>query len=384
MIQRKNDLQKIEALLEQFPVVAILGARQCGKTTLAKQIPFDHYFDLENPRDLARLDQAQIALENLQGRIVIDEIQRKSELFPLLRYMVDQKLEQQYLILGSASRDLISQSSETLAGRIAYYHLSGFSLEDVGFQKMDQLMIRGGYPKSFLAVNDEQSYMWRIQYIFTFLERDIPQLGIQIPSTALRRFWTMLSHYHGQILNYSEIGRSFGASDVTVKKYIDILESTFMIRLLMPWFNNTSKRLVKSPKLYLRDCGIFHALQSIKTHAELYTHPKLGSSWEGFALEETVRSIEKEANEVYFWSTQGGAEVDLFWMQGGKNYAAEFKFMDAPRLSRSMHVALEDLSLEHLFVIYPGHQEYPLNPRVTVLPLENFDKKYRESSEGSA
>jgi predicted AAA+ superfamily ATPase len=185
----------------------------------------------------------------------------------------------------------------------------------------------------------------------------------------------MLSHYHGQILNYSEIGRSFGASDVTVKKYIDILESTFMIRLLMPWFNNTSKRLVKSPKLYLRDCGIFHALQSIKTHAELYAHPKLGSSWEGFALEETVRSIEKEANEVYFWSTQGGAEVELFWMQGGKNYAAEFKYMDAPRLSRSMHIALEDLSLEHLFVIYPGHQEYPLNPRVTVLPLENFAKR---------
>ena len=375
MIKRENDLHKIETLLEQFPVVAILGARQCGKTTLANQISFDHYFDLENPRDLARLDQAQITLENLSGRIVIDEIQRKAELFPLLRYLVDQKLKQQYLILGSASRDLISQSSETLAGRIAYHHLSGVSIADVGTHHMDQLMIRGGYPKSFLAANDEQSYLWRTQYISTFLERDIPQLGIQIPSSALRRFWTMLSHYHGQILNYSEIGRSFGASDVTIKKYIDILESTFMIRQLMPWFNNTSKRLVKSPKLYLRDSGIFHALQSIKTQAELYAHPKLGSSWEGFALEETMRSIGKEANEVYFWSTQGGAEVDLFWMQGGQNYAVEFKYMDAPRLSKSMHIVLEDLSLEHLFVIYPGHQEYPLNSRVTVLPLERFKKR---------
>ncbi len=377
MIKRKNDLQKIESLLEQFPVVAILGARQCGKTTLANQISFDHYFDLENPRDLARLDQAQIALEHLSGRIVIDEIQRKAELFPLLRYLVDQNLKQQYLILGSASRDLISQSSETLAGRIAYYHLSGVSIEDVGTHHMDQLMIRGGYPKSFLASNDDQSYIWRTQYIATFLERDIPQLGIQIPSSALRRFWTMLSHYHGQILNYSEVGRSFGASDVTVKKYIDILESTFMIRLLMPWFNNTSKRLVKSPKLYLRDSGIFHALQSIKTQAELYAHPKLGSSWEGFALEEALRSIDKEANEVYFWSTQGGAEVDLFWTQGGQNYAVEFKYMDAPRLSKSMHIALEDLSLEHLFVIYPGHQEYRLNSRVTVLPLENFSQRVK-------
>lgn len=377
MIKRENDLQKIESLLEQFPVVAILGSRQCGKTTLANQISFDHYFDLENPRDLARLDQAQIALELLNGRIVIDEIQRKAELFPLLRYLVDQNLKQQYLILGSASRDLISQSSETLAGRIAYYHLSGVSIEDVGTHHMDQLMIRGGYPKSFLASNDDQSYIWRTQYIATFLERDIPQLGIQIPSSALRRFWTMLSHYHGQILNYSEVGRSFGASDVTVKKYIDILESTFMIRLLMPWFNNTSKRLVKSPKLYLRDSGIFHALQSIKTQAELYAHPKLGSSWEGFALEEALRSIDKEANEVYFWSTQGGAEVDLFWTQGGQNYAVEFKYMDAPRLSKSMHIALEDLSLEHLFVIYPGHQEYRLNSRVTVLPLENFSQRVK-------
>ncbi|MDD4663100.1 MAG: ATP-binding protein [Caldisericia bacterium] len=372
MINRVHDLEQLKELMTAFPVVAILGSRQCGKTTLANQIHYDHYFDLENPRDLARLDQPQIALENIQGLIVIDEIQRKADLFPLIRYLIDKGIKQEYLILGSASRDLITQSSETLAGRIGYYYLSGFSLDDIGYLNWNQLMLRGGYPKSYLALNDQQSFLWRTHYITTFLERDIPQLGIQIPSSTLRRFWTMLSHYHGQILNYNEIGRSFGTSDSTVRKYIEILEGTFMIRLLMPWHNNTSKRLVKSPKLYFRDSGIFHALQSISTQEELYTNPKLGSSWEGFALEQLMCVLKKEANNVYFWSTHGGAEVDLFWMHGGKNYAAEFKYMDAPRLTKSMHIALEDLTLEQLFVIYPGNQEYRLHERVVVLPLEKI------------
>jgi hypothetical protein len=372
MINRAHDLEQLKELMTVFPVVAILGSRQCGKTTLANQIHYDHYFDLENPRDLARLDQPQIALENIQGLIVIDEIQRKADLFPLIRYLIDKGIKQKYLILGSASRDLITQSSETLAGRIGYYYLSGFSLDDIGYSNWNQLMLRGGYPKSYLALNDQQSFLWRTHYITTFLERDIPQLGIQIPSSTLRRFWAMLSHYHGQILNYNEIGRSFGASDSTVRRYIEILEGTFMIRLLMPWHNNTSKRLVKSPKLYFRDSGIFHALQSIRTQEELYTNPKLGSSWEGFALEQLMRVLHKEANNVYFWSTHGGAEVDFFWMQGGKNYAAEFKYMDAPRLTKSMHIALEDLTLEQLFVIYPGNQEYRLHQRVVVIPLEKI------------
>jgi len=229
--------------------VAILGPRQCGKTTLARTMNADHYFDLENPQDAARLDQPQLALEDLTGLIVIDEIQRMPELFTLLRYLVDQGRERKFLILGSASRDLIRQSSESLAGRIAYYYLGGFRLHDIGPENMKTLWLRGGLPKSFLAASDEESYLWRNQYVTTFLERDIPQLGITIPARTLRRFWLMLSNYHGQILNYAELGRSFGVSDMTVRKYCDILEGTFMIRILQPWYANIGKRIVKRPKL---------------------------------------------------------------------------------------------------------------------------------------
>lgn len=376
MIQRKRDLDHVLELIDLFPVTAVLGARQSGKTTLASQIKADHYFDLENPRDIAQLDNPQITLENLSGLIVIDEIQRKPDLFMLLRFLVDKNKTQRYLILGSASRDLIKHSSESLAGRIGYYHLAGLSLEDVEPKNWRTLFLRGGYPLAYLAKENKQAFLWLEQYITTFLERDIPQLGIKIPSQTLRRFWMMISHYHGQLVNFSEIGRSFGISDVTVRRYLDILEGTYMVRILMPWHNNTSKRLIKSPKLYLSDAGIFHSLQSIETDTDLWAHPKLGASWEGFALEQTIRVIGKDSKEVFFWGTQGGAELDLFWKNRGICYGAEFKFMDAPVMTKSMAIACNDLELEHLYVVYPGNQSYSLDKKVSVVPLEQVWSRF--------
>lgn len=370
MIRRERVLRELQERLKTFPVVGLLGARQCGKTTLAKQLPYDHFFDLENPRDLARLEEPQLALESLRGLIVIDEVQRKPDLFPLLRYLADRKKKQEFLILGSASRDLIRQGSESLAGRISYFHLGGFIPEETGPDKTRRLWLRGGFPASFLASSEERSRLWRESYITTFLERDIPQLGIAIPAQTLRRFWMMLSHYHGQILNYSELGRSFGISDMTVKKYIDILAGTFMVRVLTPWHTNTSKRLVKSPKLYLRDSGLFHALQSIDTFDSLLAHPKRGASWEGFALETATMTLPMETEGQFFWATHAGAELDLFWQSRGKNFGIEFKYADAPTRSRSMQAALEDLKLSHLWVVYPGPESYALDKKITVLPLQ--------------
>ncbi|RJP95547.1 MAG: ATP-binding protein [Desulfobacteraceae bacterium] len=355
-----------------FPVTAMLGPRQCGKTTLARAMQADHYFDLENPRDAARMEQPQLALEDLKGLVSIDEIQRMPELFPLLRYLVDQDVDRKFLILGSASRDLIRQSSESLAGRIAYYPLGGFRLDDIGPENMKALWFRGELPRSYLAGSDEESHLWRSQYVTTFLERDIPQLGIAIPARTLRRFWLMLCHYHGQILNYSELGRSFGVSDMTVRKYCDILEGTFMIRILQPWYANLGKRMVKRPKLYIRDSGLFHNLLSIETPDQLYTSPKLGASWEGFALECVCRALEKEHTEVFFWNTHGGAELDLFWQWGGKNFGVEFKYEDAPRLTRSMRTAMDDLQLAGLWVVYPGKTAYALTKNIQVVPLSEI------------
>lgn len=375
IIERRVDGDALTRLMTIFPVVAILGPRQCGKTTLAKILKADHYFDMENPQDAALLDQPQLALEDLKGVIVIDEIQRKPDLFALLRYLVDQNKKQKFVILGSASRDLIRQSSETLAGRIAYHYLGGFRLSDIELAKAKTLWLRGGLPRSFLAASDAASLTWRSQYITTFLERDIPQLGINIPARTLRQFWTMLSHYHGQILNYAELGRSFGVSDMTVRKYCDILEGTFMIRILQPWHVNIGKRLVKRPKFYLRDSGLYHALSSIETAKQLTAWPKLGASWEGFALECVCRSLDKQDSELYFWHTHAGAELDLFWQNKGKNLGVEFKYEDAPRLTRSMQIAMEDLQLTKLWVVYPGKKEYLLAKNISVLPLEMIGAK---------
>ena len=369
VIDRARQLKRLREYIDFSPVVAILGPRQSGKTTLAKMIEADHYFDLENPRDLARLEHPQTALENLTGLVVIDEIQLRPELFPLLRYLVDQQPQAHYLILGSASRDLIRQGNETLAGRILFLGLNGFNLDEVGQDSWKKLWWRGGFPRSYLAPNDALASKWLEDYLTTFLERDIPQFGIQVPAAMLRRFWIMLSHYHGNIINYSELGRSLQVADTTIRHYVDILESTFMIRVLRPWFTNTSKRLVKRPKIYLNDSGLFHQLQSIDAPSYLAAHPKLGASWEGFALNQLIQLSGLSDDRFFFWATQAGAEVDLFWQQNGKNYAAEFKYGDAPRRTKSMISAMQDLELEHLWVIYPGGKCYPIGENMTVQPI---------------
>lgn len=365
---RSRDFTEIAQKIKEFPVTALLGPRQCGKSTIAKALHAEHFFDLENPRDLARLTNPQLALENLTGLVIIDEIQRRPDLFPLLRYLCDQSESRRYLILGSASRDLIQQGSESLAGRIAYHYLGGFRFTDV--EDTRSLWLRGGLPRSYLATSSATSDEWRQQYITTFLERDVPELGIRIPSQTLRRFWMMLAHYHGQILNYSELATSFGISDKTARHYIDILEGTFMVRQLQPWHANVGKRQVKSPKLYLRDSGLFHSLMRVASDDELMVHPKLGASWEGFALEECIRMLGLGSGEVFFWKPHDGtAEVDLFYVNKGFAYGVEFKFSDAPTVTKSMRNAMNVLDLRHLWVVYPGKDRYQLENNITVTPM---------------
>ncbi len=371
-IKRPEITQLLRERIRNNPVVAILGPRQCGKSTLARKLPYENYLDLENPRDLAFLENTQTALESLNGLTVIDEVQKKPELFSLLRYLVDQKKggrKRKFVLLGSASQELIRQSSETLAGRISYLSMSGFSLEEIGPQNLKQLWLRGGFPRSYLAKGEKVSLQWRDDFISTYLERDIPQLGITIPAQTLRRFWTLLSHYHGQIINYSEIASTFGVSDKTVRSYIEILEGTFMVRQHLPWFENIGKRLVKSPKLYITDSGIFHSLQQITSYKHLLSQPKLGASWEGFAMEQFIKTKRLDPKRCYFWATHGNAELDLFWQEKGQNYGAEFKFADAPTMTKSLHIALEDLKLKKAWIIYPGDQTYPVHPKVSVTPL---------------
>jgi len=362
--------------MASFPVTAILGPRQCGKTTLAGELAVDHQFDLENPRDLARFDNPQLLLEDLKGLIIIDEIQRKPELFPLIRYLVDNHPKQKYAILGSAAPELLRQSSESLAGRIGYHELGGFNFLDVGEDNYKALWLKGGLPLAYLPHNYAKSLLWRENYITSFLEKDIPQLGINIPANTLRKFWLMLSDYHGQVINYSELGRAFGIVDTTVKKYLDILSGTFMVRILQPWHSNINKRLVKNPKIYLRDSGIYHSLLTLGSWGELAVSSKLGASWEGFALEQTIEALKKPASSFFFWKTHGGAELDLFWQDKGKNWGVEFKYSDAPTLTKSMHVSLSDLNLAHLWVVYPGKEEYKLTPKITATNLLGLIKNW--------
>lgn len=373
-LSRPEDIAELSKLLEIFPIVGILGPRQCGKTTLCREFSPDYFYDLENPVDLQKLENPLLNLENLSGTIAIDEIQRKPEIFTVLRHLVDTHPDQKYILLGSASPLLIKHSSETLAGRIGYYFLSGFSLEDVGTSKTDTLWLRGGFPRSFLAKDEEASYLWRENYIQTFLERDIPLLGIQIPAQTLRRFWTMLAHYHGQILNYSELARSFGISDKTARSYIEILEGTFMIRTLQPWYANLGKRLVKNPKLYFIDSGIYHYFASLSNYDALLSSPKCGASFEGFVIQMIIQTMGISAKNYYFWRTQGGAELDLFWQKDGKSYGVEVKLEDAPKKTKSMLSSIQDLNLEQLFVIYPGKDSYHLSEKITVVPIRNLKR----------
>ena len=373
MIERSRRLAELRAALKRSRVTALVGPRQAGKTTLARQIvPPDSpaYFDLEDPTSLARLTEPMTALAPLRGLVVIDEIQRRPDVFPILRVLADRRpLRARFLILGSAGSDLLRQSSETLAGRIETVTLSGFGTDELGADPatLRRLWRRGGFPPAYLARSERESYVWRQQLIQTYLERDLPQLGITIPAPTLLRFWTMLAHYHGGIWNAAEAARSLGVTEPTARRYLDILTGLFMARQLRPWHQNLKKRQVKSPKVYLRDSGLLHTLLGLATERDVLSHPKAGASWEGFAIEEALRTIRPEA--AYFWATHTGAELDLLLFVGGRRYGVEVKFQDAPRLTPSMRIALEDLGLRRLSVLYPGDRRYPLDRRVDVVPL---------------
>jgi predicted AAA+ superfamily ATPase len=371
MIERPSFITEIQAALQRSRIVALIGPRQSGKTTLAQRfVSRDsvNYFDLEDPVSLIRLEEPMTALRDLTGLVVIDEIQRRPELFPLLRVLADRRpLPARFLILGSASLDLVREASESLAGRLETISVSGFSLAEVGQERLSQHWLRGGFPLSYLATSDADSQIWRKNFIQSFLERDLPQWGIQIPAATLMRFWTMLAHYHGQTWNAAEASRSFGVSDMTVRRYLDILEGVFMIRVLQPWYANIHKRQVKSPKIYFRDSGLLHTLLGIHSELDLYTHPKIGASWEGYAIEETIKAVRPA--EAYFWGTHNGAELDLLLLKDGKRIGVECKRMDAPRLTPSMKIAMEDLRLDKLMVLYPGEIAYPLAERIEVMPL---------------
>lgn len=364
LLARNSLFDLVEARFRANPVVMLLGPRQCGKTTLARRFAAIHkaeYFDLEAPGDQNRLAQPGLALSELRGYVVIDEAQLQPNIFPLLRVLSDRRPRRcRFLLLGSASPELAQQVSESLAGRVALLSMSGFTLGEVGVEKARRLWWRGGFPRAFLARSESESAQWRHDFIATFLERDLRRLGVQVAPLQLRRFWNMVAHSHGQLWNASDIGRSLGEAHTTVKRHLDILTGALVTRQLPPWFENLGKRQVKSPKVYVRDSGLLHALLGFDRFSALESHPKLGASWEGFAIEQLLSAAGER--DAYFWNTQGGAELDLLLLRGGKRYGFEFKYADAPKLTKSMHIAREDLRLHRLFVVHPGEDAYPLAP----------------------
>lgn len=366
MIERRRHLGRVAELLRTHPVVAILGARQVGKTTLARELaaafggPVTR-FDLEDPDELARLAEPKLALDRLEGLVVLDEVQRRPELFPVLRVLVDREgRDTRFLVLGSAGPDLLRQSSETLAGRIAYHELGGFALDEVGLEAADRLWLRGGFPPSFLSRSDVDSFEWRRGFVRTFLERDLPALGVQVPAPTLHRFWRMLAHYHAQTWNGAELGRAFGVAATTVRRYLDILEAALVVRTVPPWFENIGKRQVRSPKVYIGDTGLLHALLGIEDRTDLEGHPKVGASWEAFVTRELVTHLDARPEELYFWATHAGAELDLLVVRGRRRWGFEIKRTTAPSSTRSMHAARVSLGLDGIDVIHAGEHTFPL------------------------
>ena len=377
MIDRELHARQITGLLRRFPVVAILGARQVGKTTLAASIAptlSNHIsrFDLENPSDLARLADPMLALQEPKGFVVLDEVQRRPELFPVLRVLEDRKpVRTRFLVLGSAAPDLLRQSSESLAGRIAYYELPGLAVREVSFEHADRLWVRGGFPKSFLSRSDRESMEWRQSFIRTFLERDLPALGVNVAADTMRRFWSMIAHHHAQLWNASEIGRSFGVADTTVRNYLDKLTDALVVRQLKPWHENLGKRQVKSPKIFVRDSGLLHALLNLPTKRDIEGHPKLGASWEGFIIDQLVQQLGVSPEETYHWRTHQGAELDLLVVRGGLRLGFEVKRTVAPTLTPSMRSAMHDLKLKSLTVVHAGDQTFPLAKQVQAVAFRD-------------
>jgi predicted AAA+ superfamily ATPase len=375
MIPRTKHLRALTGLLKTYPVVGIVGPRQIGKTTLArllaKQRPGDvTHFDLEDDRDLARLTDPQMTLEPLRGLVILDEIQRRPELFPFLRVLADRRpVRTRFLVLGSASPEMLRQSSESLAGRISYYELPGLSLAEVQTKNQAKLWLRGGFPSSFTARTNSVSDLWRRDFIKTFLERDLPQLGVRTPSSVLRRFWTMLAHYHGQIWNASEFARSFGVTNKTVNHYLDVLTSSFVVHSLQPWYENLKKRQVKAPKIYFADTGLLHSLLRLTTLADLESHPRMGASWEGFVIDQVIRQLGVNENERFFWATHAGAELDLLAVRGRKRWGFEVKRTSAPTVTPSMRTALTDLKLQRLFVIHAGKHSFDMTKKIRAVAL---------------
>lgn len=371
MIERTSLLAELRAALKRSRVVVLVGPRQCGKTTLARQLlPADsiNYFDLEDPASLARLAEPMTALAPLSGLVVIDEVQRRPDLFPLLRVLADRpRTPARFLILGSASGDLMRQSSESLAGRAEHIHLGGFTLGELGASSVDKLWLRGGYPLSYLARREGDSSVWRRNFIQTLIERDLPQWGVRVPASALRRFWTLVAHYHGQTWNAAEPARALGTSEATMRRYLDLLTDAFMLRQLQPYHANISKRQVKAPKVYVRDSGLLHQLLGIDTAKALQEHPKVGASWEGFVVEQVLAIA--QPTEAYFWATHQGAEIDLIMSANSRLIGVECKRADAPRMTPSIRNALDDLALERVYVVYPGDKRFPIADRVEAIPL---------------
>ena len=378
MIRRPQQLARLRSLLKDNPVVAILGARQVGKTTLARDLQQHwkqpcHAFDLERQRDIVRLDDPELALEPLKGLVVLDEIQRMPDLFPLLRVLADRRpIRTRFLVLGSATPEMLRQGNETLAGRIAFHTLDGFSLEEVGIKNHSKLWLRGSFPRSFLSSSNSKSRDWREGFISTFLERDLPQLGIRVSSATLRRFWTMLAHYHGQIWNASEFARNFGVNHTTIRHYLDILTSAFVVRQLQPWYENLKKRQVKAPKVYLADSGLLHALLGITNEIDRDAHPKLGASWEGFVISQVTGLLAVRPHECFFWATHTGAELDLLVTRGRRRWGFEVKRTSSPTITPSMRSALSDLKLQRLFVVHAGEHSFDMAKKIRAIALSQL------------